>query len=103
MLKILFEIYSTGMALGYIKRDVKTSVQGVPKTYERPFKSRIDKVMLNADIKPVLHGTKKYLTESQLYDFMLEARTEKCREFRKWVVTEVFNFMIKILKELLLK
>lgn len=84
MLKILFEIYSTGMALGYIKRDVKTSVQGVPKTYERPFKNgrrthctpiknRIDKVMLNADIKPVLHGTKKYLTESQLYDFMLDA------------------------------
>ncbi|WP_294170771.1 BRO family protein [uncultured Clostridium sp.] len=87
--QVLFEIYSTGMALGYVKRDIKTSVQGVPKTYERPFKSRIDKVLENADIKPYVHSGQRYLTEEQLYDFMLEARTEKCKSFRKWVTNVV--------------
>ena len=87
--QVLFELYSTGMALGYVKRDIKTSVQGVPKTYERPFKSRIDKVLENADIKPYVHSGQRYLTEEQLYDFMLEAKTEKCKSFRKWVTNDV--------------
>ena len=76
----LFEVYSTGMALGYI-----TSTRG--KSY--PHKVRIEKVISNADIEPVVQNEQRYLTESQLYDFMLEARTDKCKPFRKWIVEEV--------------
>ena len=76
----LFEVYSTGMALGYI-----TTTRG--KNY--PHKVRIEKVISNADIDPVVQGEHKYLSESQLYDFMLEARTDKCKPFRKWLVEEV--------------
>lgn len=76
----LFEVYNTGMALGY-----STISKGV--TY--PHKSRIDKILKNADIKPVVHGVQLFLTENQLYDFMLEARTGKCRHFRKWITDEV--------------
>ncbi|WP_317050744.1 BRO family protein, partial [Clostridium neonatale] len=43
----------------------------------------------NAEIKPFVHGVQKYLTESQLYDFMIEAKTDKCKSFRKWVTNEV--------------
>ena len=75
-----FEIYSTGMALGYT-----TCAKG--KVYS--YKSRIDTIIKNADIRPVSHGVKLYFAEDQLYDFMMEARTEKCRPFRKWVVSEV--------------
>ena len=85
----LFEVYSTGMALGYVKTDVKNSVQGVPKKYVYPYKSRIDKTLENAEIKPAVKDGQQYLTESQLYDFMLEARTEKCKSFRKWITNEV--------------
>ena len=76
----LFEVYSTGMALGYI-----TTTRG--KSY--PHKVRIEKVMSNADIVPVVQNEQRYLTETQLYDFMLEARTDKCKPFRKWIVEEV--------------
>ena len=76
----LFEVYSTGMALGYI-----TTTRG--KNY--PHKVRIEKVISNADINPIVQGEHKYLSESQLYDFMLEARTDKCKPFRKWLVEEV--------------
>ena len=76
----LFEVYSTGMALGYI-----TTTRG--KSY--PHKVRIEKVISNADIAPVVQGEQRFLTETQLYDFMLEARTDKCKPFRKWIVEEV--------------
>lgn len=76
----LFEVYSTGMALGYI-----TFAKG--KAY--PQKIRIDKIVENAEIKPVVHDVQLYLNESQLYDFMLEARTDKCRKFRKWITNDV--------------
>lgn len=76
----LFEIYSTGMALGYTT---------VAKSKAYPQKIRIDKIVKNAEIKPVVHGVQHFITESQLYDFMLEARTEKCRTFRKWLTNEV--------------
>lgn len=89
---LLFELYSTGMALGYVKSNGKSGgVQGVhPNTKTLfPFKSRIDKIVKNAEITPVVHGVQLFLTESQLYDFMLETRTDKCRKFRKWVTNEV--------------
>lgn len=78
--EILFEIYSTGMALGYITN---------ANNKQYPHKTRIDKIIENAEIKPFVHSVQKYFTESQLYDFMLEAKTDKCKSFRKWVTTEV--------------
>jgi hypothetical protein len=76
----LFELYSTAMALGYV-----TTARGK----EYPHKVRIEKVISNAEITPVVHDEQQYLTETQLYDFMLEARTDKCKPFRKWIVEEV--------------
>jgi prophage antirepressor-like protein len=72
----LFELYSTGMAVGYTK-----IAKG--KVYAQ--KDRIEKTMINAGIKPVVQGVQQYLNEDMLYDFMLEAKTDKCREFRTWV------------------
>ena len=34
-------------------------------------------------------GVTQYLTEEQLYDFMLEAHTDKCKKFKKWITHEV--------------
>lgn len=76
----LFEVYSTGMALGYT-----CTAKG--KIY--PYKERINKIVENAEITLVSHSVKRYLNESQLYDFMLEARTDKCRKFRKWITNDV--------------
>lgn len=77
----LFEIYSTGMALGHIKKNA------VGNYYPR--KERIDDNLKNAEITPCVRDGHSWINESQLYDFMLEARTDKCRKFRKWVVNEV--------------
>lgn len=76
----LFEMYSVGQALGY-------EVTAKGKQY--PNKKRIDKVAENAEIEPVLHGVKPYLTEEQVYDFMFESKTDKCKAFRKWLSNEV--------------
>ena len=83
----LFELYSTGMALGYVKYNT------VGKIYPR--KDRINRVVENAEISTCVHDGYKYLTESQLYDFMLEARTDKCKPFRKWVVNNVLSTIRK--------
>ena len=76
----LFELYGVGMALGYI-----TNSKG--KSY--PHKTRINKTLVNADIKPVVQGVQQYLTEEMIYDFMFEAKTEKCKDFRKWLSHDV--------------
>ena len=86
----LFELYSTAYALGYGR--IKT-VKG--KEYKEIQKSRIHNVLKNAEISTFPHGEEKYLTEEQLYDFMLEARTEKCKPFRKWITSEVLPTMRK--------
>lgn len=94
----LFEIYSTGMALGYSRTDGKTYItientesdhdgQKVLKCFPR--KDRIHKTIKNAEISTVVRGVQQYFTEEQLYDFMLEAHTNKCKKFRKWVTHEV--------------
>ena len=80
----MFEIYSTGSALGYSRW---TTSKG--KQYFKIEKTRINKVLKNAEISTLAHDGQTFMSESQLYDFMLEAKTEKCRAFRKWVVTEV--------------
>lgn len=85
---VLFELYSTGMALGYVRWDGKSyNEDGTKKTYAR--KDRIDKIVKNAEISTSVHNGQKYLTEEQLYDFMLEADTDKCKSFRKWITSEV--------------
>lgn len=78
----LFEVYSVGMALGYV-------VYGKNKNNPFPNKARINKTLENAEIKGCLHGVNTYLTESQVYNFMIEAHTQKCRVFRKWLTNEV--------------
>lgn len=88
----MFELYSVGMALGYARNNGKSGSEHSVHPENRklfPYKSRIDKVVKNAEIQPVVHGVQPYITESQLYDFMLEARTDKCRAFRKWLTNEV--------------
>ena len=84
----LFELYSTGKALGYSRWDGKTYNEDGSKK-EFSYKSRIDKVISNADIELTFVNGNKYLTEPQLYDFMLEARTQQCKPFRRWVCDEV--------------
>ncbi len=86
--ELLFELYSTGKALGYSRWDGKTYLEDkIQKLF--PYKSRIDKVIANGDIQIVEIDNNKYLTESALYDFMLEARTKQCKPFRKWICEEV--------------
>ena len=77
----LFELYTTGMALGYVRPN------SMGKLYPR--KDRIDKTVESAEISTCVHDGHRYLTEEQLYDFMLEAKTEKCKPFKKWVTHEV--------------
>ena len=77
----LFEIYSTGMALG----QVVTNAKGV----RYPNKARIDNNLENAEITPCLRNVNSYITESQLYDLMLEMKTDKVKPFRKWLTSEV--------------
>ena len=77
----LFELYNVGMMLGYAKKN------SVGTEYAR--KERIDKVIKKADIEPWVQGGHKYLTEEMVYDFMLEAHTEPCKRFKKWLSKEV--------------
>lgn len=79
--EILFELYSTGMALGQVK------FNSTGKAYPR--KERIDENIKNAEINCCVLCGHNYLNEDMLYDFMLEAKTDKCKAFRKWVTTEV--------------
>lgn len=78
----MFELYSTGMALGHIKWNGE-------HTHTSPRKERIDKDMISAEIKAFVHNGRQYLTESQLYDLMLEMKTDKVKPFRKWITSEV--------------
>jgi len=80
----LFEVYSTGMALGQVK---KNSIGG--KTYFQCRKDRVDENLKIAEITPLVRNGLNYITESQLYDLMLEMKTEKVKPFRKWLTCEV--------------
>lgn len=83
----MFELYSTGMALGYVRKN------SAGKSYPR--NSRIDTTCKNAGISACVHDGHSFLSENQLYDFMFEAHTEKCKPFRKWVVEEVLPLINK--------
>ena len=52
----MFEIYSTGMALGQVKRN------SIGVSYPR--KDRIDENIKNAEIKPCVHNGHNYINES---------------------------------------
>ena len=78
--KPLFELYSVGMALGY-------TVNPKGTLYAR--KDRIDSVARNAEITGVFHDGKLYITEEEMYDFILEAHTEPCKRFKKWLTRDV--------------
>lgn len=80
----LFELYSVGRALGYERVTVSKG-----KEYIQARKDRIDKIVESAEITGLDLGGTTYLTEEMLYDFIFEARTEKCKAFRKWVTNEV--------------
>lgn len=82
--KPMFELDSVGIALGY-SRTVTTK----GKKYFHIRKDRIESILKNADITPFSHGGKTLLTVNQVYDFMLEAHTAKCKPFRKWITDEV--------------
>lgn len=82
--EVMFEVYSVGSALGYSRW---TESKG--KKYFKIEKSRIDTIVKNAEIPTLAHGGQTFITEPQLYDFMLESRTDKCKSFRKWVTNEV--------------
>lgn len=84
--ELLFELYSTGMALGYVKK---------AKGKKYPRKERIEANAKNAEVMPVVRSGQRYLTEDMLYDFMLEAKTDKGRSFRKWVTKIVLPTLRK--------
>lgn len=84
--KPLFEIYSTGKALGQVK---------IAKGIAYPRKERIDENLKNAEIIAVVRNGQQYITESQLYDLMLEMKTDKARKFRKWITEEVVPSIVR--------
>lgn len=79
-----FEVYSTGMALGQVKSVVRNG-----QTYRYPRMERIDQNIKNAEITPTAQDGRQYINEAQLYDLMLEMKTDKCKPFRKWVTGTV--------------
>ena len=79
-LGILFEVYSTGMALGYV-----TKSKG--KNY--PHKIRIEEHLKTLEISTVVHNCTTYMNESQLYVFMIGSKTDKCKVFKKWITSEL--------------
>lgn len=75
-----FELISTGMALGYTK---------TAKGRQYPREERIEQILKNAEITTVVHDGQRYLTKDMLYEFMMEAHTLKCKEFKHWLKSEV--------------
>ncbi|EOO23563.1 hypothetical protein IIU_06970 [Bacillus cereus VD133] len=82
----MFNLENAAWSLGYTK-----VAKG--KTYLR--KDRIDKVIQKADISVVVHDGQPYITEDGLYEFIFEAGTEKSKQYRKWVTSEVLPIIRK--------
>ena len=72
----LFELYGVGMALGYI-----TNSKG--KSY--PHKTRIDKVVENAEITEITHYDNIYLNLDEIRKFITVCHSEKKYNFIKWL------------------
>lgn len=80
----LFELYSVGKALGYEKREIKSG-----KEYVSIRKARIDEIVENSNIKVSTEAGRKYLSESQLYRFIMKSNTKTADKFMDWVTEEV--------------
>ncbi|WP_448164002.1 phage antirepressor [Bacillus thuringiensis] len=78
--KEMFNLENVAWSLGYTK-----VAKG--KTYLR--KDRIEKIIQKADISVIVHDGQPYITEDGLYELIFESETQKAKEFRKWVTSEV--------------
>ena len=79
---VLFELYSTGMALGYVRWDGKSyNEDGTKKTYAR--KDRIDKIVKNAEISVFPRGVEKYIDLNGLRKFISISNTTNKSKFIK--------------------
>ena len=90
----LFELYSVGMALGYVNK--RTNSTG--KLYISPYKSRIDKTLKNAEIIGVDHDGQTYINIEDIRKMISLCHTENKIKFIEWLKfngfitqTEVFN------------
>lgn len=77
----LFSLENVAWSLGYVRAN------GNGVQYLRH--DRINNVIEKLDIAISVHDGHRYINESGLYDFIFESGTEKAREFRKWVTSEV--------------
>ena len=71
----MFELYSTGMALGYVKSN---TVKG--KKYFQCRKDRVDKTLKNAEIKPLVHDNKKYITINDVRRLITLSHTDNSKK-----------------------
>lgn len=55
----------------------------------------MNKTLKNAEITPFVHGVQKFMTLNQLYDFLIEAHTQKSKPFKKWVTDKVLSTIEK--------
>lgn len=78
--KELFSLTNVAWSLGYTKKANGTE-------YLRH--ERINSIIKKLDIATFVHDGQDYIDESGLYDFIFEAGTNRAREFRKWVTSEV--------------
>lgn len=72
----LFEVYSTGMALGQI---VKAKGSYYPR------KARIDENIKSAEIKPVVRGGSKYLTLNDVRKLISMSHSRRRHDFIEWL------------------
>ena len=75
-----FEIESLSMSIGYVTK---------AKGKEYVHKTRMNKTLKNAGISTVVRGVQQWITEQQMYDFLIEAHTEKSKDFKRWITDKV--------------
>ncbi len=51
--------------------------------------NRIKTTLKNAEISTVVHGVQQFMSESQLYNFLIETHTAKSKVFKKWLSNKV--------------
>lgn len=78
----LFELYSTGMALGYVKYNT------VGKIYPR--KDRINRVVENAEISTVVQGDEPFINLNNLKKFISISHTMNRLKFIEWLAKNEF-------------
>ncbi len=77
----LFELYSTGMALGHVK---------IAKGKPYPRKTRIDKCVKNAEISTVIHGDTTFINIEGLKKLISVSHTENKIYFINWLKENKF-------------